>query len=81
MLLRSKIYEGKTYEGMAQNYCFPSMRKKVHNYVNNFACIMTNDSTNRLEGETSLYPAPKVPLEILHLDHFGPLQETNSSIY
>jgi len=28
------------------------------------------------EGETSLYAVPKVPFEILHLDHFG-LQETS----
>jgi len=71
------VGQTKTYEGMTPNYWFPSMRKKISHYVNNcFTCIMSNDSINRLKGETSLYPAPKVPLEILHIDHFGPLQET-----
>jgi len=31
---------------------------------------------HRLEGETHLYPSSNKPLEILHADHFGPLQET-----
>jgi len=38
---------------------------------------MADDSTNRYEGESSLYAAPKSPIAILHLDHFGPLQETH----
>lgn len=36
---------------------------------------MSNDPTNRFEGETSLYLVPKTLLEVLHVDHFGPLQE------
>jgi len=31
----------KTFEGIARSYWFPSMRKKIHNYVDNcFVCIM-----------------------------------------
>jgi len=37
---------------------------------------MADDAKNRLEGETSLYPAPNTTMETLHLDHFGSLQET-----
>jgi len=67
----------KTYEGIAQAYWFPSMRKKIHNYVENcFVCIMADDSVNRFEGASSLYATPKSPMETLHIDHFGPLQET-----
>jgi len=33
---------------------------------------------NNLERETQLYPLPS-PQEILHLDHFGPLQETTDN--
>ncbi|XP_029167462.1 uncharacterized protein LOC114937960 [Nylanderia fulva] len=39
-----------------------------------FALI--DGSSNRLESETQLYPLPKSPLELIHIDHFGPLQET-----
>lgn len=67
----------KTYQGIAQNYWFPSMRKKIHVYIENcFACLMANESNNRFEGETSLYPVPCRAVEVLHLDHFGPLPET-----
>jgi len=67
----------KTFQGISRNFWFPSMRKRVHDYVENcFTCLMSNDSTNRFEKEISLYPAPKMVLETLHVDHFGPLQET-----
>jgi len=67
----------KTYEGIARFYWFPSIRKKIADYIDNcFVCMMADDSMNRLEGETSLYPAAKAPMELLHVDHFGPLQET-----
>jgi len=39
---------------------------------------MSNSSSNRLEGETHLYPSANNPMEIIHIDHFGPLQETES---
>jgi len=68
----------KTHEGIAQTYWFPSMRKKIHNYVENcFICIMADDLTNRFEGESSIYALPTIPMETVHIDHFGPLQETN----
>lgn len=54
------------------------MRKRIKEYIENcFTCLMANNSSYSLEGETQLYPSPKTPLDILHLDHFGPLTETN----
>jgi len=67
----------KTYQSIAQNYWFPSMRKRTYDYVENcFKCIMANNSTNRFKKETSLYPLPTVPIDTIHIDHFGPLQAT-----
>jgi len=43
---------------------------------NCFKCIMSNDSPNRFEKELHLYPSPTVPMHTIHIDHFGPLQET-----
>jgi len=37
---------------------------------------MANSASNVREGETQLSFLPKNPLEMLHADHFGPLQET-----
>jgi len=68
----------KTYQGIIKNYWFPAMKRKIFEYVNNcFTCIMLNEAGNRHERETSLYPLPKGPMEVLHVDHFGPLQETS----
>jgi len=68
----------KTLHGISQTYWFFSMRKKIYNYIDNcFTCIMADDTKNRFEGETSLYPAPSKAMKVLHLDHFGPLQETH----
>jgi len=37
---------------------------------------MANDSMHRRKAETHLYPSSQKPFEIVHADHFGPLQET-----
>lgn len=38
----------KTVKGLAQNYWFPSMRKRVINYIDNcLTCITANDAMNR----------------------------------
>lgn len=68
----------KTYRGVATNYWFPSMRNRINQYIENcFTCLMASDATNRFEAETSLVPAPQTPFEIIHVDHFGPLEESN----
>jgi len=71
----------KIYQGITKNYWFPAMRRKIFDYVNNcFTCIMSNEDANRKEKETFLYPLPKGPMEILHIDHFGPLPETTERL-
>jgi len=68
----------KTYQGIVGNYWFPAMRKKIFEYIHNcFTCIMANEAVNRKERETYLYPLPKGPMEVLHVDHFDPLPETS----
>jgi len=70
----------KTYQSLIQNYWFPTMRKRV--YVDHcFKCIMSNDSTNRFERELSLYPSPSMPMNTIHIDHFGLLQESDINTY
>lgn len=70
----------KTIESISQNYWFPTMRRRIKEYIENcFTCLISNSSTNSFERETQLYPLPTMPQEILHLDHFGPLQETTDN--
>jgi len=62
----------KTLKEIQRRYWFPNMRKRITDHLENcFTCIMAN----RFEGETHLYPLPKTPLEAVHVDHFGLLQE------
>lgn len=70
----------KTVKGIQKNYWFPSLRKRVQEYVDNcLTCIMSNCSLNKSEGETQLFPSPKSPLEVLHIDHFGSLNESSEN--
>ncbi|KMQ82606.1 pro-pol polyprotein [Lasius niger] len=67
----------KTKRGISQNYWFPTMRKRIQDHIDNcLTCVMSNSSPNRFEAKTHLFPLPKMPLDVLHVDHFGPLQET-----
>lgn len=69
----------KTFQGIHGIYWFPPMWKRIRNYIDNcITCLMANASTNRFEGESQIDSPPKVPFEIIHVDHFGPLQETEN---
>jgi len=70
----------KTLEGIASHYWFPHMRKRVQEYIDNcVTCLTANSSPNRFEGETQLTALPTVPMEVVHVDHFGPLQQTENN--
>lgn len=70
----------KTLQGIKQNFWFPLMRKRIYDYIKNcFTCLMANNSANRFKNETQLFPLPKTPMEILHMDHFGPLEESEDN--
>lgn len=68
----------KTYQGVHGSYWFPAMRKKIRDHIDNcITCLYANSSTNRLEGESQIDNfSPTKPFEIIHIDHFGPLQES-----
>lgn len=70
----------KTFQGIHGVYWFPTMRKRVRNYIENcVTCLMANSSTNRFEGQSQIESPPKAPFEIIHIDHFGPLQESENN--
>lgn len=53
------------------------MRKKIVDYIENcLTCLLANSAANRNEGEMQSVPNPGLPFEIIHVDHFGPLQDT-----
>lgn len=60
----------KTVQSIQKNYWFPSLRKRVQEYVDNcLTCIIFNCSLNKSQEETQLFPSPRSPLEVLHVDH------------
>jgi len=53
------------------------MRKRVQEYIDNcITCLTPNSSPNRFEGKTQLTALPTASMEVVHVDHFGPLQQT-----
>jgi len=68
----------KVYQGLREAYWFPSMRKRIHDYIDNcIVCLMADNSVHRLEGQLQIVQSPTVPFEVLHMDHFGPLHPTD----
>lgn len=67
----------KTVRGIDINYWFPSLRKKVQNYIDNcLVCLLANPLVNAREGELQIIDSPSQPFQIFHIDHFGPIKET-----
>jgi len=68
----------KTYQGLISNYWFPSMRRKIKEYVDNcLVCMLANTSTNVREGELQTTCTPTLPFQVVHADHYGPLIESD----
>lgn len=66
----------KTYQGINAHYWFPTMRRKIKNYVMNcVTCLMASATANPKEGELQITPTARTPFQIMHTDHFGPLPE------
>lgn len=67
----------KTFQVIYKTYWFPAMRKRIKEYIENCViCLISNSTTNCNEGEMQIVPVSKIPFEVIHVDHFGPLQET-----
>lgn len=68
----------KTVQGILTNYWFPSLRKKVRDYVDNcLDCFIVNSSVNIREGELQLVDNVTAPLQTVHCDRFGPITESS----
>lgn len=67
----------KTFQGMYASYWFPSLRKRIRDYVENcVTCLTANAASNVREDEMQLTSVPTLSNELLYIDHFGPLPET-----
>lgn len=65
----------KTFQGIYATYWFPTMRKRIRDYIDNcVTCLMADAATHSKEGEMQIDVNPTIPCEIIHIDHFGPLE-------
>lgn len=68
----------KTYKGLYASYWFPSMRKRVRDYIDNcVTCLIMNSDSHGREGELQITTTPTKPFEIIHANHFGPLPQSS----
>jgi len=68
----------KTFRGIHGSYWFSNMRKRIRDYLENcVTCLFANSSSNRFEGQLQPESSPPTfPFELMHIDHFGPLQKS-----
>jgi len=70
----------KTIKEITANYWFPSVRKKVQNYLDNcLICLLAKSASNSREGELQIADTPSQPFQVFHIDHFGPIQGSFNS--
>lgn len=68
----------KTIQGIVKNYWFAEMKIKVRQYIDNCVkCLSNSLASGKREGTMELVEITPVPFHTLHLDHFGPLEETS----
>lgn len=70
----------KVSEILTRNYWFPNVRGEVRNYIDNcLKCIVYSPMSGKTEG--FLHPIPKgnMPFEIIHVDHYGPLEKAKKT--
>lgn len=73
----------KTYEYLSRVYWFPEAKEKVKLYIENcLKCITySSNNANRKEGELHCIPKGVEPFQIVHIDHFGPLEKSGHFKY
>lgn len=56
-------------------YWFPKMRERVMDHNKScITCIAYNPKNKRYDGELTMVEKPKLPFEVIHVDHLGPLE-------
>lgn len=66
----------KVCEVISKNYWFPEMKSKVEAHVANcLKCIAYSPKTGKREGMLQIMPKEQRPFEVIHIDHFGPVEK------
>ncbi|CAB0015773.1 unnamed protein product [Nesidiocoris tenuis] len=69
----------KTVEFLSRIYWFPNAKEKIKVYIGNcLKCIAFSVNMGKKEGELHSIPKGREPFQVIHADHFGPLEATVS---
>lgn len=67
----------KTIRGILGHYWFPNLKIKTRQYIDNCVkCLTYSISAGKPEGELQIFFKDSMPMQNVHIDHFGPLQQT-----
>lgn len=70
----------KTYEILQESYWFPDMKAKVRTHIQNcIKCISFSKPSGRVEGFIHGIPKGNVLFAVVHVDHFGPVNRTDTA--
>lgn len=69
----------KVCEMIKRLYWFPQMRIKLSDHIKScIVCITYNPKRKRYDGKLNNVEKPKIPFEMVHVDHIGPLEMTRT---
>ena len=70
----------KTLALLQEAYWFPNMKAKIREHIDNCTkCIAFSKTSGKDEGFLHNIPKENVPFNMLHVDHFGPVDRANAS--
>lgn len=66
----------KTVFTIMHNYWFPNLKQKVEKYIRNcLKCLSFSPTTGRREGSLHSINKGNLPFDIIHIDHYGPVDK------
>ena len=69
----------KTTDLISKSYWFPKIREKVASHIQNcLKCIVYSSKQSKEEGFLNSIPKPNQPFEVIHVDHYGPVDNGRS---
>lgn len=78
----SVVGTDKIIELILRHYWFPHLRQEVKSYIANcLKCITYSPVSGKREGLLNCIPKGDLPFENLHIDHYGPLENSGQLKY
>lgn len=72
----------KVVDLIGKSYWFPNIKTKVETHIKNcLDCIPFSAKNGKLEGNLHNITKPQVPFEMVHIDHYGPVDKNTAKKY